>query len=510
MKSRHFLFVILLVSVSQLFALSDTLPVQLGEMVAKGKKAIYLFQFDAARQTFREMKAAYPEYPHGYFYSAYLTALLYSQDKSNDSLEADLLEEIELAIERGEAYAEASDDSPEAQFYLGLSHGVLGLYYVLDKSYVQAYLNGRKAKNYLEKLVKTAPDYYDAYLGLGVYHYYLDLMPGLVKFFAGILGFHGDRALGLREIQTTAAKGTFFSVEARFIEATLRYFLQGEKQQMLPRFYQLDGEFPGNPITPLLIGYHYRRRGKIEKAIPYFQSVRDDFKAELPQVFVMKYFNIGVCLYRLNALQKADSVFAHLQTAPVRKTPYYLAGIAYYRGLIADLQFKRSVAERFYAEIPKNKHTQYYYNISRINVLYPMDEALRLYYLAENAIYRANFPEAVRYVAGLEKIYQRKRSGYSVPFMPVLIKDLQGRLYFRQGAIRKAAEHYRDFIEHVRQVTDDFYRAWIYIQYARILREQQKWQQAESVLELAEKCDDEYTKLIINRERFLLKNHRTG
>jgi hypothetical protein len=64
------------------------------------------------------------------------------------------------------------------------------------------------------------------------------------------------------------------------------------------------------------------------------------------------------------------------------------------------------------------------------------------------------------------------------------------------------------FINNVDKIDDEFQKAWIYIQYARILRELREWHAAEQYLKKATKCEDDYTKLIIERERFLIKKSR--
>jgi len=90
-------------------------------------------------------------------------------------------------------------------------------------------------------------------------------------------------------------------------------------------------------------------------------------------------------------------------------------------------------------------------------------------------------------------------------FFIYMVKDLQARLAFREGKIIEASKLYKEFIEQVRLIEDEFQRAWIYIQYARVLRELKDWQNAEKYLNKASDCDDEYTNLIIDRERFIIK-----
>jgi tetratricopeptide (TPR) repeat protein len=308
---------------------------ELNHLILSGKEKIYQFQLEEAMQAFRELQIQYPELPHGYFYESYIYALLYSQDRTNRELDSLLHTSVRKALDKGEKYKEAYPDQPEALYYLGATNGILGIYHVLNSSYIKGYIHGRRGKNYLQGAVRLDSTYYDAYLGLGIFHYYVDLLPGILKFFAAILGFHGDRAQGMQEIRLTASHGQFFKPEGEFTYAVFRYFLEGEKQNSLQIFKKLNKTYLENPALMLLLGYHYRRHGRIRLAEGYFKKVSDSFTDLLPQITVMKYYNLGVCYYRLNQFPQADQYFNRLLDTSLRKSPYYQAAIAYYKGILA-------------------------------------------------------------------------------------------------------------------------------------------------------------------------------
>ncbi len=57
----------------------------------------------------------------------------------------------------------------------------------------------------------------DAYLGLGLYNYYVDTLSAMAKvlrFFMGIPG--GDKREGLRQLEIASTKGQLTQLEARF------------------------------------------------------------------------------------------------------------------------------------------------------------------------------------------------------------------------------------------------------------------------------------------------------
>lgn len=479
---------------------------EINELILSGKKEIYNYRFQNALKIFQLIQEKYPEFPHGYFYESYLTTLLFVHDRTNDSLDARLHETVEKAVEVGEEFNKKYYENPEALYYLGVSHGLLGIYHAVNRSYFNGYIHGRKGKIYLEKVVKIDSTYYDAYLGLGIYHYYVDLLPGILKFFAKILGFSGDRERGMREIRLVKNKGRFFRVEAEFGYAGIRYFLEGAKREALSILFQLRNRYPTDPAFTLFVGYYYRRIGRVRTAISYFTSVPDTYADHLPLIYLLKYYNLGVCSFRMNDFAKSEKIFQELSENPVRKSLYYKAAILSYRGILADLRFDRRQARIFLHKIKKNKETKYWYYSSRLFYNTPMDSLLYYYVAIENDIFIANFREADKKFLKLNRILSSPRQDNFFKIKSTLVKDLQARLEFRRGQIKLADGTYRGFIKQVSKIKDEFQRSWIYIQYARVLRELKEWKQAKKYLDKAADCRDDYTKLIVERERFIIKN----
>jgi len=493
-----------------LLGLVAALPAQhitgeLQEMIQTGKEQIYQFHLDKALNTFRLVEQKFPQYPHGFFYESYITAILYSQDETNAVLDSTLMQSVKQAIKVGEAYKEKTKNSADALYYVGVSYGVLGIYHVLNRNYVKGYIYGHRGKNYLEDVVREDSTYYDAYLGLGIFHYYVDLLPGLTKFFAKILGFSGNRLLGMQEIASTAQKGQFFKVEARFVQAVFGYFLEGDEQAALGTFYRMHNQYPGNPAPTLLLGYHYRRHGDVENAITVFSSVPDDYAGKLPEITVMKYYNLGVCYFLKNDFRRAEEHFNYLMDHKIRKSLYYLAALEYYKGLLADLQFDRPLADRYLRMITKNKDTQYWFNISRMHAKYPMDSLMYRFIVLDNRVFTSRKPTSLAEPVDQLWADVESRDGENAcPDLIFLSRDLQAVVRYKLGKFRESAEIYSGLIEKLGKMEDEFQRAWIFIHYAQVLRELKNWDEASEMLDKAGSTNDEYTQLILTRERFML------
>ena len=97
-----------------------------------------------------------------------------------------------------------------------------------QSNWLRAYWYGKDGINYLKKVVAVDPNYYDAYFGLGLYHYYADVIPQFVKMVTAILGIEGDRERGLKELRLAAENGKYSKAQAMLILGNI--YLYTEKQ----------------------------------------------------------------------------------------------------------------------------------------------------------------------------------------------------------------------------------------------------------------------------------------
>src|ERR1700722_19796889 len=107
----------------------------------------------------------------------------------------------------------------------------------------------------------------DAYLGLGLYNYYVDTLSAMAKalrFFMGIPG--GDKRVGLRQLEMGMTQGELISVGARFYAArNLRNYDQ-DFAHAAEVAAPLAAEFPENAVFLLLVGDIAAKLGHNENA----------------------------------------------------------------------------------------------------------------------------------------------------------------------------------------------------------------------------------------------------
>ena len=480
---------------------ANSTPPPLDSLILSGKERIYELKFKEAEQLFVKTQQDFPEYPHGYVFQAYISALMFGLDQSNDSLAQVLVKQIDAATDVAKAFKKKHPDEADSYFYIAIASGIKALYHVINRSFIKGYFSGRSAKKNLEKVIKLDPNYNDAYLGLGMFHYYADLLPGFLKFFAGILGFKGDRVRGRNEVYLAASRGHVFKVEGEFIYHSIGYFLEGEKTTAIRAIQQLYRRYPTNQGFGLMIAYHYRRIGYPEKCIAYCQGFTDKFSKVVPQITNLRYYNMAVSYYDLNKFAESDSVLMLLDSLPTRKSMYYQAGIDFYRGHLADLRFEREKALSFFNKIKKAGQTKYWFYRSQMHRNVAMDSLQYRYYIADNLLGIRKFRKSLDETLALKRDLDAGQKSLN-PDLPFLVGDLLGLNHQYRGRLNEAKTAYDEIIPNLKTMRDDFHKCWIRIHYGRMLRTQNELAAAQKVFESVS-SDDDYTTLIISREKFV-------
>ncbi|MGH1363965.1 MAG: hypothetical protein ACRBF0_10440 [Calditrichia bacterium] len=497
------LFILLFSPLSVVFG-QAVLPAKLDSMLLDGKNHFYNLRMDAAAISFDKIQSEYPEYPHGFIYEAFMTTIRFAMDKQTDSLATALNTQVDYAVKIAESYIKRSENKADGHFYLGIANGLRGIYHVAQYNYVRAYWYGRKAKNNLNDTIKHDAEYNDAYVGLGIFHYYADLLPGVVKFLAGVLGFQGDKTRGIREIERTRDNGKHFKFEAEFVYYSIRYFLEGDKAASVRGFKSLYKRYADNHGFAIMLAYHYRRTGFMQRCIEYCESFDKDYVETLPLLTNAKYYNMAIASYDLNKFQSADSLLDVLLSLETRKSLYYEAAINYYKGHLADLRMERTTALSFYRKIRKEKQAKYWYYVSQMPQRHPMDDLTKTWHEARNNLFSREFKKSAELADELAaRIAAGERSNN--PDFELLVQDLIAQNHYYGRRYSKAETVYGAMRKNIGKMKDEFRRSWIYINYNRCLRQLNEFELAKKMLDNAHKLEEEYTRIIISRERFLLK-----
>ena len=174
-----------------------------------------------------------------YYYSRYFSL----NDVTNDSLISWVGQYALKTI----SLLENKELSTEEKFYLGSSYDYLSRWQV-RQSFWDAYWSASNAEDYLEEVVQEDPEFYDAYMSLGVREYFTSRLGGWLATVAWFVGMSGDRDTALEYFHTVAEKGNLCKSEARFALGAVYRFFENDYSQSLKYTDLMLADHPNNPF----------------------------------------------------------------------------------------------------------------------------------------------------------------------------------------------------------------------------------------------------------------------
>ncbi len=216
-------------------------------LITTARTFSYEAKFHKAEELFKRATQLSPARGDGYLGLAQIHLWLFLG--TNDRSEYDTFNHLcDRSIDVGKkALAEDREDF-RADYTLGETYLLRTIAEAMRHSYLNSFLAIRAAYGYLRQTLKSDPHFYDAYRGIGEIHYYLDMMPGSVKWILPITGLFADRRRGFEEIRLAYLKGTVDKVKSAFSLAQVysNYVAEYDSAEILLR--GLVKEFPDNPM----------------------------------------------------------------------------------------------------------------------------------------------------------------------------------------------------------------------------------------------------------------------
>jgi hypothetical protein len=230
---------------------------------------LYAQQFPEARDAFAKWESAHPTDPFGpvSIAACYLFEELYRQGVLTSDFFLDekrflhgidgspdpaRMASFREALDRTRALAKEllkkNPKDPEALFGLTLASGMESdADAILQKKQLDGLKRMKEANEYAKQLLAQRPDTDDAYVALGAANYIIgSLNPGyrMALWFGGI---HGDKKLGMDQLQKTADNGRYLKP---FAEILLALSARREKQNALAQklLLNLSQEFPSSQL----------------------------------------------------------------------------------------------------------------------------------------------------------------------------------------------------------------------------------------------------------------------
>jgi tetratricopeptide (TPR) repeat protein len=324
-----------------------TMQAQIKQAIDK----IYNFEFAAAEPMIASIRKSYPQHPVSSLLMALFTSWKnFPMDPKTEAYQA-YQSYLTETLNRTNKLFENDKNNPEGVFFALSAHSYQGLIASEDKEYMKALGEAKKAYNYLRKGFDYVEQYPEFYFTTGLYNYYVVQYPqdhSIIKPFMFFFS-SGDKALGLKQMETSIQKGIFTRTEAQYwlMHIYLKHEVKPKRAAVFAE--TLVKKYPNNILYVMRYTEALIASGQYDVALPFIkQLMAHKHKAFQSAAYVFQ----GVILEKqANNQAQARAHYHHaldLATSDKRYTNEYYAMA--YAGLarISDREGNKENARSYY------------------------------------------------------------------------------------------------------------------------------------------------------------------
>ena len=300
-------------------------------LTQSGFEHFYSLEYEQAIHDFQKALDANPDEPKSvnhlleatlfqelYRYNA-LDTRLYAKERfltskqvpMDEAAKKRIRELAERAQELSDRRLKANPKDVQALYSRGVTEGLMGTYLaVVEHAWWSALRKALAARHDHEEVLKLQPDFSDAKTIPGGHNYVVGSLSLPAKALVGVIGVHGDKALGLRLLAEAGKAGGESSADAR---VALALFLRREEryQEALDVVHSLTHDHPRNFLFALEEGNLLRDAGKAAEATSSFRSLLNACnEGKYPNAHVeMAQFDLGEALRSQGKHQEAFQAY---------------------------------------------------------------------------------------------------------------------------------------------------------------------------------------------------------
>jgi tetratricopeptide (TPR) repeat protein len=404
-RTRGTLFVVLVACfVSRAFASLDTNKIAaIRSLTLQGLDAAYNLDFSAAEKKFDEASAIEPLHPRplwGRVEIKFWQMIIGRRETNYDAF----LAQANNVIDKAEKYVDTYGQDPDALICLGTLYGDRAFANARMKNYLRSAWDGKKSFDYFTEANKLDPNNPDAYVGLGVYHFFAAFIPKPLQWIVSILGVHSDDDLGIHELGIAAERGIYSKVEAKYYLAEMLPWYNGEFDSSETIFKGLSEHYPRNILFTFTLAAWEMRRNAIGDARERLMGILDNASA-IPGLQEFTEEKLGECNFRLGNYR--EGLYYYKRFLLHHPDELYVGSAQYRAGLCYELLGERDSAIAFYKSAaeadPKFGDDAYCKRRAQVRLKEPMREEDLLLLRAQNYYRTSRYDSAV---AMYEKLAQ--------------------------------------------------------------------------------------------------------
>jgi len=276
---------------------------------------VYSDSFEAAYNMVETINDTLPGKP---FYNLITASILHAEmtDLEDYSKKEEFFFRLDSAKKFFQNWIKGNPGDPWAYFFLGTVHAYKSVWHGQHKSWLKTLIEGLKAKVKFSRAIEIDPELYDAYAGLGNYHFWSS--EKLKKY----LPFLPDnREKGLSELRL-AIDSSYFSSKPAATGLAWALINRNRFSEASRIGMQLYHESSGGRISLWILGGVNWRWGRLKNAEIYYGELIESLNRLDEQNYYSLIFcryRRGVCLYMMKKYEDAKEEFETLLIYNVSK-----------------------------------------------------------------------------------------------------------------------------------------------------------------------------------------------
>jgi tetratricopeptide (TPR) repeat protein len=272
-------------------------------LVERAYQHFYNLEYEESIADFQQAAREHPEQPDLHNHVA--EALVFREMYRDGALESELvsgnnsflrrpkmnptpevrqqfLGEVQKAMDLAQARIAKNPRDAAALYSLGISYGLRSNYFFLvEKAWKRSLDDATSARKLHNKVSEIEPANVDARLVQGLHDYLVGSLPLGWRMLGFLVGFHGDKAKGIRVIQDVAARGRMNRVDAEVFLCAL-YRRERRPREAIPLLDDLLARYPRNFLFRFELAEMYGAIGDKKKALGAVDKVVDLKRSEAP------------------------------------------------------------------------------------------------------------------------------------------------------------------------------------------------------------------------------------
>jgi len=263
---------------------------QTDDLIQSGIDLTIRERYDLAENDFKKVILLDPENPAGYFFLG-ATYQMQMLDWVSRFKEKEFLEYMQKAIELSDHRLKKDPKDKWAYFYLGNSYGAKAIYDAKRGKWWSGFKNGLKARSALKKAFEIDSLFYDCYVGLGSYHYWVSVY---TKIFRWLPFLKDERKKGIEELKIASQK-SIYSQTASLYGLIWIYIQEKKFDDAIKLAKKMDEKYPESKLFLWGLCEAYFTKEDWASAIDSYQSLLEKIGNDDKS----KYQNTIECRYRI-------------------------------------------------------------------------------------------------------------------------------------------------------------------------------------------------------------------